>query len=66
VMSDVCTGLYSEQAFDFTTRTTVYGYYVTTIEGTPKLLWMERFTDGPYLLPVDGGEIGVTPKIELN
>lgn len=66
LLSDVATGLYSEQSFGFTTRVTIYGYYVTTIEGTPKLLWMEQFTNGPYQLPDIGGEIGVTPRLNLN
>lgn len=57
---------YSEQTFVFTTGVTVYGYYVTTTEGTPKLLWVERYTVTPYTLPFDGGEIAITPRFTLN
>lgn len=63
---DAATGLYSEVAFPFTTRVTLYGYYVTTIEGTPKLLWLERFTNGPYTLVDTGGEVAVTPTFSLD
>jgi hypothetical protein len=57
---------YNEHTFSFTNGITVYGYYVTTIEGTPKLLWIERFTTAPYVLPSGGGEISITPRFTLN
>jgi hypothetical protein len=67
VTSNVCTATYSEQPFLFTTKATIYGYYVTTTEGTPKLLWLERLTSGvPYVLPDDGGEVAFTPEISLD
>lgn len=58
--------VYSEHVFSFTTGVTVYGYYVTTIEGTPRLLWVERFSTAPYTLPAGGGEIAISPRITLN
>lgn len=58
--------IYSEQAFNFTEGVTVYGYYVTTTEGTPKLLYAERFTDGPYGLISSGGQITVVPFLAAN
>lgn len=58
------TGMYSEQTFTFTTGATLYGYYVTTLAGD--LLWVERFSGAPYQLPVGGGEIAVTPQINLD
>lgn len=60
------TAVYSERTFTFTTSVTVYGYYVTTIEGTPRLLWVERFSGAPFQLPAGGGEIAVTPKVTLD
>jgi len=42
----------------------VYGYFVTNNAGTG-LLWVERFSDGPYNIPAGGGTIKVTPKIRL-
>lgn len=62
----VNTAVYSEQTFAFTTGVTIYGYYVTTIEGTPRLLWVERFSTAPYTLPAGGGEIAVSPRFTLN
>lgn len=58
--------VYSAQTFSYTTGVTVYGYYVTTTEGTPKLLWLERFSVSPFVLPSDGGEIVITPRFNLN
>lgn len=58
--------VYSEQVFTFTTAVTVYGYYITTIEGSPNLLWVERFSNAPFSLPAGGGEIGITPRFTLD
>ena len=55
---------YAIQTFTFTEAVTVYGYYLTTQDD--ELLWIERFSDGPYTLPGPGGEIAVTPKFVLN
>lgn len=60
------TAVYSEQTFTFTTNVTIYGYYVTTIEGSPRLLWLERFSGAPFTLPEGGGQIGITPKLTLD
>ncbi len=57
---------YSQQTFTFTTEATLYGYYVTTADVSPQLIWVERFTDGPYELASGGGNVGVTPRIKLN
>jgi len=62
----VNSAVYSEQTFAFTTGVTIYGYYVTTIEGTPRLLWVERFSTAPYTLPAGGGEIAISPRFTLN
>lgn len=57
---------YAEQAFTFTTGVTIFGYYVTTNEVTPKLLWIERFSTAPYTLPSGGGEIAVSATLNAN
>ena len=58
--------VYSERTFTFTTAATIYGYYITTSELTPSLLWAERFSTAPFTLPAGGGEIAITPRITLN
>jgi hypothetical protein len=65
-VANVNTAEYSQQTFTFTTGVTVYGYYVTTTEVTPKLLWVERFSTAPYILPAGGGEIAISPRLVLN
>lgn len=60
------TAVYSEQTFSFTTAVTVYGYYVTTIGGSPALLWLERFSGAPFILPSGGGQIAISPRISLD
>ena len=62
----VTTAVYSEQTFTFTTAVTVYGYYVTTIYGSPALLWLERFSGAPFILPSGGGQIAISPRISLD
>jgi hypothetical protein len=64
--SGINSATYSEQTFSFSTGVTVYGYYVTTTEATPKLLWVERFSTAPYTLPAGGGEIAITPRFTLD
>lgn len=60
------TAVYSEQTFTFTTAVTIYGYYITSIEGTPKFLWIERFSGAPFTLPSGGGEIAISPRLSLD
>lgn len=57
---------YAEREFIFNAASgnDVYGYYVTNA-GNTILLWAEEFTDGPYTIPVGGGSVFVTPKIQL-
>lgn len=64
--SGTTTAVYSEQTFTFTTAVTVYGYYVTTIYGSPALLWLERFSGAPFILPAGGGQIAISPRISLD
>lgn len=63
-VSGVTTGVYSEQTFNFNTVNSVYGYYVTNTSN--QLLWVERFPGAPFVLPDDGGQIVVGPRITLD
>lgn len=63
-LSGINSASYSEQSFTFTTEATIFGYYVTTIDGS--LLWLERFSTAPYILPAGGGEIAITPRVNLD
>lgn len=67
--SDDYMASYAAQDFVFTAGETVYGYYVIgklIADGvTDVLLWAERFTDAPYVVPSGGGTIRVTPRIKL-
>jgi hypothetical protein len=40
----------------------VYGYYLVQVS-SGKLVWAERFTDGPYTIVNNGDAIKVTPVI---
>lgn len=60
-VANVTTGSYASQRFTFTGGATVYGYYFTDASET-NLLWVERFTDGPYNILSNGGFIDVVPK----
>jgi len=53
---------YAQQTFTFTGALgNVYGYYITQAT-SGKLVWAERFSDGPYNVQNDGDQIKVTPK----
>ncbi|MEN6532166.1 MAG: hypothetical protein ABFD89_00790 [Bryobacteraceae bacterium] len=53
---------YAQQTFTLTSGpVSAYGYYVTQ-DSDGKLLWAERFTDGPYSIPAAGGTVRVTAK----
>jgi hypothetical protein len=59
------TGSYAQQVWTFTGALgNVYGYYLMN-NAKDELLWVERFTDGPYNIQNDGDQIKITPKIEL-
>lgn len=60
----VNTATYALQTFTYTEAVTAYGYYITTQDD--ELLWVEKFSDGPYTLPSDGGEMAVTPILNFN
>jgi len=57
------TASYTEQTFTFTTSATAYGYYVTTTSND--LLWAERFTNAPFVLPGSGGQVAIALNINI-
>ena len=61
------TATYSPDAvYTFSTSETVFGYYVVDITSpTPNLLWAEAFSGGPFVLPSAGGQIQITPTVNL-
>ena len=62
-------GDYAQQTFTYSgAEPTIYGYYVTTknAAGDTIVLWANKFTNGPYVIPSGGGSIRFTPKVRLN
>ena len=56
---------FAEQTFTLTGALgNVYGYFIVQ-ETSGKILWAERFSNGPYDIQNNGDQIKVTPKIEL-
>jgi hypothetical protein len=56
---------YAQQTFMFTGALgDVYGYFVVQ-ESSGKIMWAERFSNGPYNIQNNGDEIKVTPTITL-
>jgi membrane peptidoglycan carboxypeptidase len=47
-----------------TTGNTIYGYWVDNSQGSPTLLWCERFSVSRVL--ADGDVLNLTPKFTLN
>ena len=60
----ITTAVYSSQTFNFTTGVTTYGYYLSTETG--QLLWLERFSGGPFVYPDSGGNCSVAAKLGLS
>ena len=56
---------YPELTFSFLGAVgNVYGYYITHA-GDGKLLWAERFKDGPYNIANNGDQIKIAPRLAL-
>lgn len=56
---------YAQQVFSFTGPIgKLYGYYLVQ-EKSQKLMWAERFSDGPYHVVYAGSKIEVTPRLEM-
>lgn len=56
---------YAQQTFTSTAGSQnqpVYGYYLVQVT-SGKLVWAERFSDGPYTIVNSGDAIKITPKI---
>jgi hypothetical protein len=66
-IANVATASYALQTFTLNSGPqNVYGYYVTNAAGT-KVLWAERFTSTPFVIPAVGtGTINITPVITHN
>jgi len=63
----ITTALYPEREFIFTGAAQLYGYYVTTnVGGNNYLLWAEKFTNAPFILPPNGGSISVNLNIGVS
>ena len=65
--ADPSTAAYAQQVFTSTVggqNQPVYGYYLTQVT-SGKLVWVERFSDGPYTIVNNGDEIRVTLNITL-
>lgn len=60
--SGTTTARWPQTSFTMTEAGTWYGYYVTDLSGN--LLWVERFTDGPYTYGAGGGAILLTAILE--
>lgn len=60
--TNITTASYAEQEFLPTTAVSLYGYVVTNSAGTT-LLWAERFTGAPFVIPAGGGSVKVTLNI---
>jgi len=65
VSTNTATASHVEKTFSFTAAATVYGYYVTD-NAKSQVLWAERFSGAPFVLPSGGGEIAITPKLTLD
>ena len=65
VSTNTATASHTEKTFTFTAGATVYGYYVTD-NSKATLLWAERFSGAPFVLPSGGGTIAITPKVTLD
>jgi hypothetical protein len=53
---------YAQQTFSFTGAATVHGYYIT--DGS-NLVLVERFASAPFVVPAAGGQIAITPTMNL-
>lgn len=60
----VSSASYATQDFSFSSSVSVYGAYYTNASDT-SLLWVERFAVAPYNIPSGGGNIEITPVVEL-
>ncbi len=60
----ITTAVYSEKTFSFSTDATAYGYYIT--DTSNNLLWLERFSGSPFLIPDGGGSVSITTKLTLS
>jgi hypothetical protein len=53
----------AEKTFTFTAASNIYGYYVVDETGDDKVLWAEKFSDAPHVIPAGGGTQKITLKL---
>ncbi len=58
----VTTAEFAQQTFTFTAASTNYGYYVVN-NAKNQVLWAERYSDAPHVIPSGGGTEKITVKI---
>jgi hypothetical protein len=64
---DPASGQFAQQSFVSTadqTAQTVYGYYIVTTGGSPRLQWVERFASA-IVVQYNNDSIRITPRITL-
>ena len=66
VAGSVVTATFSERTFSFNTNAVAYGYYVTTTSPSVMLLWAERFSGAPFVIPEGGGTISIAARLTLD
>ena len=57
------TAQHPEVTFTLTEGASIYGYYMTNDDG---MVWIERFSGAPFVLPSGGGTIAVTPSLTID
>lgn len=65
---DPASGAYAQQSFTSSadqSAQTIYGYFLVSSGGTPRLQWVERFTT-PIVVQYNNDSIRVTPRITLS
>jgi len=68
-VGNVTTATYTPTAAETTFTMTadavhdIYGYYIVDKTGTEQVLWAERFSDAPHIIPAAGAVQTITVKI---
>lgn len=66
-ISGITSASYPEQTFVLQEDSSIYGYYVTSvIDSVEYLMWVERFNDAPFQLPIAGGSIAINLNIGVS
>jgi hypothetical protein len=57
------TASYGEQVFTLNAGVSVWGYFVTDLSNN--LILVEEFTTAPFIIPSTGGQVAITPTMNL-